>query len=274
MAKSVDEFKQIMNDEKDSNVQLATLNSPSGLAIWRNWIHIIAVIANVVDKLFDNHKAEVKDMILNERPHFKTWYRNQALEFRLGQELEEDETYYSNEGYTDEEIEEMKIISQAAVSEDDGFVIMKIARTVNGVLAPVSEFEPDQLTPFKTYFEDHVKDAGVDVKYRNLYPDYLRLSYDIYYNPLILDGNGARLDGTSETPIQDVVDEHLKNIKFDGLLVLASLTDALQDTDGVEIPTLINAQSKLGAADWLDIGPISDDGRETVYLYQKDDIDA
>jgi hypothetical protein len=46
---------------------------------------------------------------------------------------------------------------------------------------------------------------------------------NIYYNALVLDGTGARLDGTEATPVQDAGTAFLNALPFNGLMTIDQL---------------------------------------------------
>jgi hypothetical protein len=69
---------------------------------------------------------------------------------------------------------------------------------------------------------------------------------DIYYSPLVLDGEGKRLDGTKDTPIQNAIRDYISNLSFNGLYINQSLVDKLQQVEGVEIAELKEASSRYG----------------------------
>jgi hypothetical protein len=70
----------------------------------------------------------------------------------------------------------------------------------------------------------------------------LKIKYDIYYNPSIIAPNDNvdfdRIDGTANNVVATAINLYLKNVEFDGTIILAKMTDALQKVDGVEIPHL------------------------------------
>jgi hypothetical protein len=95
-----------------------------------------------------------------------------------------------------------------------------------------------------------VGDAGTLILPRTSGPDNLKLTLDVYYDPLVLNGQGVRLDGTNNTPLQDAIGESLYQLEFNGELILTNLTDHLQQIDGVEMPVIKLAEAKYGALDF------------------------
>lgn len=221
----------------------AKLTSNSRTAIWQLWALVVAACQWTLETLFDLHKAEVTDIIDNMKPHSLRWYANMAKAFQYGYNLVDGEDYYDNTGLTDEQITASKVVAYSAVVEQEKNLRIKVAAVDSGDLAPLPA---DQKTAFDEYMS-RVKDAGVKLVIDSLPADRLILSLDIYYNPLVLDNNGARLDGTSGEPVPDAIRNYLKNLPFNGYLVLAYLVDALQKVDGVVIPDLTKAEAYYGA---------------------------
>ena len=79
--------------------------------------------------------------------------------------------------------EEAQIIQQAAVTEVNGTLFIKVAKLNNGML---DKLEPEELTQFTQYME-LIKDAGVKLIIISNDGDSMRLTINIWYNPLVLD---------------------------------------------------------------------------------------
>lgn len=201
-----------------------------------------------LETLFDLHKSEVTDYIANMKPHTVRWYATKAKMFQYGFNLLADSDLYDNTDKTDEEIQASKIVAYSAVVESDKQLVIKVAKDT-GDLAPLTVVE---LAAFKEYIA-RIKDAGVVTNIISEVADNLSLEIDLYYNPLVLNANGQRLDGSSMTPVADAVRNYLKVLPFNGEFVLAYLTDALQGVDGVVIPHIRTAKYKYGGLSWLDI---------------------
>lgn len=129
-------------------------------------------------------------------------------------------------------------------SETESRLIIKIATEQGGELQPIST---GQKASFDAYMQE-IKDAGVKITTINYLPDILKLKMKIYRDPLVLNENGISIL-TGEKPVEKAIKEYLKQLPFNGELVLAHLVDALQQVEGVKIPHIILAQSK-----WIDAG--------------------
>ncbi|WP_392419414.1 nucleotidyltransferase [Capnocytophaga canis] len=241
MARSIEDIQEQIYQAKASEPALNELNSTSKTAIWRLMIYIVSVAIWTLEKLFDLHKKEVDEMLSELKPHTARWYRNKALAFQYGFDLLPDSDHFDNRGSSEDTIASSKIITYSAVveSKNEGRLIVKIATEQGGELQPITD---QQKNAFETYLSE-IKDAGVRLSVVNHPPDVLRLKMKIVYDPLVLDANGQSiLDATK--PVEDAIKTYLKNLPFDGELVLAHLVDALQQVKGVKVPHLILAESK------------------------------
>ena len=216
---------------------------------------IIATSIWTLEKLFDLHKKEVTDYIAQMKPHSLRWYANKAKAFQLGDDLAEDEDFYDNTGKTEEEIAGSRIIAHSAVVEQDRYLRVKVAKIVGDDLGPLSNGTPtpedDELAAFSEYMQK-IKDAGVKLIIDSNPADLMLLQLDIYYNPLILNSAGQRLDGKGDTPVQDAVKSYLRNLPFNGVLIKAHLVDVLQEVVGVIVPVVKSMQVKYGSQPYVE----------------------
>lgn len=250
MARTIDQIFEALVAEKESRPELAGLTSTSKVAIWRMLLYIDAVCAWSLEKLFDIHVASVREILATEKPGRPKWYETIAKRFQYGFDLVEDEDYYDNAGVDEADIAASLIIKYASCSDIGSSLRLKIAGESGGDLAPIS---PTQLTAFQEYIR-LVKYAGVRVSITNSVADDLKLRYRIYFNPLVLDDTGARLDGTDTDPIAAAIDEYLKSgIRFNGYFVTKDLTARIESVEGVQIATPILVQSRYGALAFSDI---------------------
>ncbi|MFY0714139.1 hypothetical protein J1D01_10710 [Seonamhaeicola sp. NFXS20] len=229
------EIKEQILAEKANYSSLDTLNSTSKVSIYGIWAGIVATVIWTLYVFFDLFTDEINTKIKEQKKYSLLWYRNKALEFRYGQQIINDE--YTDDGYTEEEIEAMKVVKRAAVIElevnNRKHLYIKVAtEDENGNLAPVPDEVKEALEVYFSDPENGIKAAGTKIIIFTAQADDLKLNIDFFYNPLVLDENGSRIDGTANTPVQDVVRDYLKNLKFNGEFNIAKLEDLLQDVDG------------------------------------------
>ncbi len=247
MARTIDKIQEQIITEKDRSQGLESLNSTSKTAIWRVWTYITAVAIWTLENLFDLHKKEVDRLLLTKKPHNLLWYKTKAEAFQFGSELKPGSDCYDNTGVDHLKVAKSRIVKHVAVVENKktGWVRIKAAKEVNGELQKLSNENPDELGALNRYMQ-HIKDAGVKLIVQSLPPDRLKMHIDIYYDAMVLDENGGRLDGGSVKPVNDTIDAYLRSLPFNGAFVLATLTDQLQETPGVVIPQIRHVAASYG----------------------------
>lgn len=221
----------------------------SRVSIKRLWVWVFAFIAYVQATLWDAFASEVDATIAALRPHTLQWYALKAQAFQFGYPLPADSDVYDNTGLTEQQIAASKIVSYAAVIEQDRGLRIKVATTAGNDLTPLSA---GQLTAFTAYMQ-RIKDAGVKLNITSTAADSLKLSVKIFYDPLVLNAQGQRIDGTADTPVQDAIGNFLRNLPFNGVFVLQSLVDALQVVSGVSIVQVLSAEATYGALPYASI---------------------
>lgn len=206
---------------------------------------IVALAFFIHELFFDQHTKEVDTRLANEKAGTKPWYRTMALRFQYGFDLVQDKDYFDNGTATSVEIEASKIIKYAAVNEaqDISRVILKIAGEVDGVLTDFDD--PAQVEAIEAYI-DEIRVAGVPVTIINYKADKLYLNLRIKRDSKILSDNGmSKLD--ANYPVNEALQEFMKELDFNGELKLSALVDKLQVIPGVLDATVLSAQSA-----WID----------------------
>jgi hypothetical protein len=237
------------------------LTSTSKVSIWRLWVYIQAMAIWVHEGIFEAHKAEIEALIALNKLHTALWYKGKALAFQFGFDIGELD-YYDNTGVDDSLVKASKIISQASVEELGGRLKIKVATLDGEVLAPIDETQKAAFTQYMSL----VRDAGTRLEIISRPPDDFKAVIDIYYDPLILDGLGARLDGNNETPVKEAIIDYLYNLEFNGELIVTKLTDYLQTVEGVKMPNIITTWGRFGSNNYLEINEtyIADSGYMTL----------
>lgn len=244
MARSIAQIKAAMIAQKNEAPGLEDLNSDSNTSIYGLLFFIVASAIHLLELFFDAHKAEVDTAITNQKSGRATWYRTMALRFQYGFDLIADRDYFDNTGATDEQIENSQIIKYAAVEESDSEsrLILKIAGETGGELAPIPQAERNAFDAYLNEF----RFAGVKVTVINYEPDRLYLNLEIYRDPLVLDENGQSIL-TGEKPVEAAINEYMKELPFNGELIIQNLVDKLQQVPGVKIAHVLNVESS-----WID----------------------
>ncbi len=205
---------------------------------------IMSIAIYAFEVILDKHYSDVTQKLTEEKAHTARWYISKALAFQFGFDLVVDSDEFNNTGYSAEQIEASKIVKYSAVveAENDSRLIVKIAGETDGELNRLNE---QQVASFKTYMQE-VRDAGVKLTVINYEADKLFLDLQINYDPLVLSANGQHLINAN-FPVVDAIKAYMKELPFNGELVLAHLVDKLQQVEGVRIPTIMSASTS-----WID----------------------
>lgn len=246
MARSIAQIQQSIIAAKTDDGTLSGLSSSSNVSIWLLWTYIVAVCQWTLESLFDAHKNEVSMIIAGQKPHSLQWYVTMAKAFQYGITLPPDSDVYA---VVPPSSLAVLVVQYAAAVELVNLVRIKVANSSGGVLTPLSG---PQLTALTAYM-GRIKDAGVRLQLTSGPPDNLQLALTIFYDPLVLDSAGARLDGTATTPVKDAVSAFLGVLPFNGLFVINNLITALQAIDGVRIGEVVSAQANYGSTAYVPI---------------------
>lgn len=300
MARTIAEIQNEILIEKGKQPSLNGLTN-SKVAIWKLWVNIVATAIWVHEKIVEKNA-------LTSRPHTLNWYREQALNFHYGIPLDPDSnneisliwkngTYqFDTTNLSENEIEQSKIIKHCAVSEigletilkpnkkDEeifsdyfrnkvGVVFIKVATVKEDKISRIDV--PNELYAFKEYIAK-IKDAGNQVYITSNQGDNLKLSLNVYVDPLSIyinprdieyyqlnslsrhlsqdeenklinheldSRNGSLILEEQTFPVLDAVKDHLKNIGFNGAFVKTYLVDAIQKARGIKIPILTKVET-------------------------------
>lgn len=216
----------------------------------------IAYGTSVLEGMWDLLRAELKAEMAKNQPHTQDWYRNKALGFMLGLPVVDSQGNFDTTTLTDDEINAAKVVKQAAAIKlltDSGYGILrlKVATIEGDDLAAVPE---PAFSAVRAYILRYIVDAGTQITISTNTGDQLKLSIDVYYDPLVLTANGARIDGTNGTPVEDAVKAFLKSLDFDGVLNLKRLEDYIEAAEGVQYAKVTYGASKYGQHDYDSVG--------------------
>ncbi|MGQ0737672.1 MAG: nucleotidyltransferase [Bacteroidota bacterium] len=205
------------------------------------------LLALTQETIFDIFKADVDAKLRELKPHTERWYANKSLAYQYGFNLLPDSDLFDNTGYTDAQIAASKVVKYAAVVEQENqfgrvYLRIKLAGETAGDLAPLTA---PQLAGVKEYLK-RIKDAGVKLQVDSLDADNIKMKWTVYYDPLILDANGNRLDGTASNVVKDAIKGYLKKLPFNGIYVIEYHIDEVQLVEGVVIAEVTECQTKYG----------------------------
>lgn len=219
-------------EEQNNEAAISMFNNESRLAIWRLLFFTVAFCVWTLEKLWDNFQELINSIIAALTPHSLRWYRSKALAFQFGFDLLPESDKFNNADRTTEEIQLSKCVKYAAVNEvqlDGRRVLLLKVAGFNGDLVQLSSVQEQA---FVAYME-RIKDAGNILIVYNRLADLLKAEVDVFYNPLLLDGNGNRLDGVAGKPLEDAARNYLLSLPFNGEFSNAAFIDNLQNAYGV-----------------------------------------
>lgn len=224
---NIDESQTLLND----------LTTTSKVAVWRLIFFVVAVGIWSLENIYDLHKEWIENRAKEITPGNTFWYAKKSKEYQDGDTLEwiNDNYQYSNINQT------LQIIKLVSVSEGGGKVLIKVAK-MNGTQP--EPLDTDELLRFIEYMKK-VKFAGINVLIVSRSADLLKISYKIYYDPLIMKSDGSLISDNS-FPVEDTINNFIKNLPFDGVFSITSLTDEIQKCKGVINPVFISGQTQQG----------------------------
>ena len=224
MARSIKTIQDSFIEEKKKYKELDVLNSTSKVSIWRLLMYVVSVGTNTLEKLFDEHKKEVQDILVKQKAGTPIWYREQVFKYQNGFTFNENTGVFSNvksDGTTatDTEIADSKIIKYSSINYVSPSLYIKVAKEdVNNDLAKLSDDEVKGLT---SYIEK-IKFAGTKFSIVSKNGAELYITMTIYKDSSIIDNNGVSIS-TGKTIVKDSIQSYLKNLKFDGYFVTNDL---------------------------------------------------
>jgi len=219
---------------------LSDLSSASTVAGWRLVLFTVAAGIYLLEVLFAAFRDETNQLVSAAAPGTPRWYRDTALAFQFGDVLE-----YLDYKYQYAQIDASKQIVQRVAIDNrgDGLVLVKAAKIVQGSPAPLATAE---LAAFESYMAK-VKFAGTRLAVVSVPADQLIVGYAVGYDPQVP-------LSTLQATIQEVVESHLSELKFNGELNITRLTDAIQSVEGVVDPVYQSATATPNAQTAVAIG--------------------
>lgn len=240
MARSLQEIKQEILDQKAQQPELAGLNSTSSKAHWMLWVNIVAFVLWIQDKLWDIHREEVREIAQRAVPGTVRWYQFIATQFQSGYELEWNEDSLQYE-YPEID-EEAQIVKRAAVREFGGVVQIKFAKLDGGSPVPLDAAEK---AAFNSYMRK-IKFAGTFLQEISEPGDLLKITMDIYYDPL-------SFLFTVRQNVEAAITNYVADLPFDSELRLSKLVDQIQLVEGVVDISDVQAEAKHGSLSYQPI---------------------
>lgn len=185
--------------------------------------YVVSVGVWVLEKLMDDHRADVEQMLGDKVPHTTRWYRNLVLRFCPD--------------WADE-----APVKYCSVDDRGCRLKVKIAGGDAGAREPVSEAV---CTALASYLAEE-KDAGLKIEIVNENRNALKVGATIYYDPTAL------LE--SERRVEQVLKEYVSTLEFDGLLTRGGVEGVMASVSGVRLVKLTQLETKYCDQEWEAFG--------------------
>ena len=227
MARTIDEIQQEIIDAKNADANLAALNSPSAVAIWRLWTRIVAGAIETQEQLWDVFKSEVEQIAREAVPGTADWLQKRVLEFQYDAANPQVVTVIDGKAAYSTIDESLRIITRAAVVEQtNNRVLVKVAKDDgSGGLEPLTTDEVNALISYL----DAIGFVGIAIDTISLLPDRLRLEGQVYYN-------GQFVESTVKAAVIVAINSYLASVSvenFNGEIIREEIVDAIQAVEGV-----------------------------------------
>jgi len=242
MFKTIIEIFNYILDLKNKNTILSEVNSTSKTGLWRQFLEVVSTAYWAFVNVRDLHDKETNVLIQEQKVPNQRWYRNKALSFQYGFDVENDTDIFKptiqvngeDVEATEDQIEASKVIKYCAVDRkviaNRASLIIKIAGEENGEIIQTSD---DVKNGLKKWFEiDGAAAAGDVITYINYKGDILSFSVDVYVNPLVLMSDGRHKINLNY-PVEDAIKAYLKNLPFNGEFDVQKFEAAILATEGV-----------------------------------------
>ena len=239
MARTITEIENEILIAKNSNATLQTIDTNSRFSVWGAIVYVVAFVIHTLERLFDLHKQEIQETITQAIPGNADWFIIKAKEFQYGDNLVLNSDFVPDYKAINEE---KKIVKYAAINTSaNGQVILKVAtEDAQNNIVPLSG---NELTALRHYI-DRLMPVGTSLLVNSLSTDYLKLEADIYYNPLI------NISITQDL-VYAAVANYLKQLPFDGRVLVSKLMDAIQQVEGVEDIYIAQVQGRMNSGGFV-----------------------
>lgn len=241
---AIENYQNEMVEAKERQPSLEGLTSTSKTSTWRMMFYIMAFSVEQLAQLFRLHRSEIDEKISVQKTHRLPWIQKMYMNFQDGFSLLPETDRFDNTNATEEEISASKIIKYCAVNEStlQREVIIKIATETNNVLSPL----PSEKMEAIYEYTKRIKGAGVPYRIINYLPDELRLNIRIFRDPIVINAAGMDIR-TARKPIEEALQEFMKELPFDGELRIQDLSNKLETITGVNL-----VQVDLVESRWID----------------------
>mgnify|MGYP003364133149 CR=1 FL=1 len=242
MARDIQEIKAQLKTAFVENITLQELygldaakgfdEQFSKVSIEARLIDVFGAGAWVLEQLWDVFRSETEAVIDDSYVTSERWYYAKALEFQKGDALRYNEKAYRFEyAVKDETKQVVRNVAVRQVTDED----------VTKLKVYFSDTNKEPLTgDVRMAFEKYMREigaAGTHYLFVSEAPDELRVHLHVYYDALLLDSTGTRLNGGGK-PVEEAVESYLNGLEYGGVMYASKLIDVIQQAEGVKDVTL------------------------------------
>lgn len=223
MGRTIDQIQQSIIDAKNAKPELAVLDSPSQVAIWRLWTYIVAVAIYVMEGLWDIKQRELEDLALKAVPGTEAWLQAQVLKFQYST-IDPQAIQLINFAPAYQVVDPtLRIITRCSVKQQvDKAIKIKVAKGVQPDLVPLITAEQ---TALESYI-DKIKFAGTVATVVTLEADRMQVNATVYFDPQYTEAKVKQW-------VKDAIVNYFNTLPFDGIVYNSKLEDAIQAVTGV-----------------------------------------
>lgn len=229
-------------------------------------IYIVGLAVWLLEKIVDTAKTDVAGQIESNYMCSVPWYHAICMEYQDGHDLAYDGARYRWVYVATDP--DAQIIKHVAIREaiEDGVAKLKVMVSKEGK-EPLTAAE---LARFSAYLFKRGA-AGMHYSIVSTASDRLRISAQVNYNPLVLDGAGARLLGGGQ-PVNEAIQSHIDGIVYGGTFNKTKLTDAIQKAEGVVDVILLQVQFSVNGGAFNVLPGNSLDSTSGSFVIENSDI--
>jgi hypothetical protein len=203
-----------------------------------------------VDMIY-NHELIVSANAANSRPQNLPNFIATVYNFHDGLPLvwKDGQFMYDLTDVTD--AEERQIVNRVAVLEsEDGELVVKVAHDNDGTLEPLAVDEAERLL----FYLNQLKVPGVRIRLINQEADLLKVTLNVYVDPLLINlTTGRQLNLEEEFfPVKEAINDYLTKLEFNGAFVTNKFERTIEDKEGIELCEVLVLQHKFAAFAFTD----------------------
>lgn len=228
-------------------------------------IYVVASAVYLIERTIDTFSQEINDRIVNDAVCSIPWYVDKVLNYQHGHPLVFIPQSYSF-GYATESAD-AKIIKYAAVRQiEDTVTKLQILTNKEGKVPLTS----DEHSAFQAYIKQ-IGAAGIHYDFITALPTNVRLTAQIIYDPLLLNGSGV-LHGTATNTVNEALLNYINNVAFGGVILKSKLVDAIQSALGVYDVNLELVELYL-SEEWTEVEGLEGISPSGSFLVTVDNLD-